>query len=104
MPFDEKPTIRRNNRPFRIGFSSLDHFYVRRNTPIPDDLIMLMPQWHCRFRSIESACFCCYDRLRRALPDRGRAAPRKAFWCNAQSAFGIRHSAFGIRGTVFNRL
>jgi len=75
----------------------LDHFYVHRSTPIPDDLILLTPQWHCRFSSIEAACFCCYDRLRRVLPDRGCAAPRKASWCNAQSAFSIR-------GTVFHRL
>ncbi|ERI31455.1 hypothetical protein BURCENBC7_AP3184 [Burkholderia cenocepacia BC7] len=43
------------------------------------------------FRSgpIEFVCFCCYDRLRRARPDRGCAAPHKGPDAvrNRQSAF-----------------
>ncbi|WP_179250130.1 MULTISPECIES: hypothetical protein [Burkholderia] len=88
MSFDEKQTIRRNDRSFSNRVSQSVHFDVHCSTPISDYLIDLIRQSDCRFRSIEFAGFCCYDRLRRALTGGGLAA--QGFFVRR----AIRHSAF----------
>ncbi|WP_143329874.1 MULTISPECIES: hypothetical protein [unclassified Burkholderia] len=97
MPFDEKQTNRRNGRTFSNRLSQSVHFDVHCSTPIPDYWSGFAHQSDWRFRSIEFAGFCCYDRLRRALTGGGCAAPRKASSCGAP--FGIQHSR-----ERFNRL
>ncbi|HEP6430430.1 hypothetical protein [Burkholderia cenocepacia] len=72
----------------------MDHFYVRRSTPISDYLIMLMPQWHFDPVRLSSYVFvatigCAGHGPIAAVPRRTRV---------------LMQCAIGIRGTVFNRL